>query len=185
MSEFLPPETLFSPRQDAPANAKHVALSMQDPRSAHVLLDAVLSAEASLIALHSPLEGIFIDRLMPLARQSGQSIYHWVPDRGLVSLREGQIVVQGSKRLADALRYIAQAAHFGIYFFTDFASHLSAQSIAQLRQISRTKAQHERKVVLLAEHMRLPEMLGEACFHLLHVTNSNGRLRLRNGIWVQ
>jgi hypothetical protein len=146
---------------------------------------------AKLIATPSPLVILEIANALPviehlrvLARRQGQSIYAWTAQNGLASLREAGITVPGSQRPAEALRYVLQSNHFGIYLFPEITPQLYAQFAPQLRQIARAQPGVERKVVLMGSQIRLPAGLEALCSRMSVVHRNAPRIRLRDGRWV-
>lgn len=144
----------------------------------------LLDAPSALIALEIADSAPVIDHLRLLARRQGQSIYAWSPQHGLASLREAGIAVPGSQRPADALRYVLQSNHFGVYLFPDMTAQLYAQFGPQLRQVARALPGVDRKVVLMGPQIRLPAGLDALCAHLSVIARTAPRLRLRDGRWV-
>ena len=86
--------------------------------------------------------------------RTGTSMYLWDPDGGISSLRESGLRVPGSKRITDALRYVLQSMHFGIYLFTGFEDHLKPPDTVLLRRISRIHTGNERKIVFLGANLQ-------------------------------
>ena len=119
------------------------------------------------------------------ARRRGTTIYAWTVDRGLISLREQGIVVPASRRLAEALRYVQQSAHFGIYLIPVAGAQLTPPIVAQLRQISRVSDGALKRIVLLNESGDLPTSILEYCAHLQMQPRSSAKLRMRDGRWVR
>jgi hypothetical protein len=148
-------------------------------------LYATLLATASpLVVLEIASATAVIEHLRILARRQGQSIYSWSPGSGLSSLRETGIAVPGSQRPAEALRYVLQSNHFGVYLFPEITPELYAQFGPQLRQIARALPGVERKVVLMGTQIRLPAGLEALCSRLSIIQRTAPRLRLRDGRWV-
>ncbi|MCB1626686.1 MAG: hypothetical protein KDI37_10495 [Xanthomonadales bacterium] len=144
----------------------------------------LLEASSALIVLDVVDCKPVIDHLRMLARRQGQSIYSWSSQHGLASLREAGIAVPGSQRPADALRYVLQSNHFGIYLFPEVTANIYGQFGPQLRQVARALPGVDRKVVLMGSQIRLPAGLDALCSHLTLATRTAPRLRLRDGRWV-
>src|SRR5689334_9036425 len=102
-----------------------------------LLFDRVLASKQSLVVLEADDPAAVVDQFRNFARRSGQSIYSWQDEVGIFSLRDSDMRVPGSKRVADALRYILQSMHFGIYLFTDISQHLRPPNTGILRQIGK------------------------------------------------
>lgn len=148
------------------------------------LYSTLLALPSALVVLEIASATPVIEHLRILARRQGQSIYVWSPASGLSSLRETGIAVPGSQRPAEALRYVLQSNHFGIYLFPEITPQLYAQFGPQLRQIARGQPGVERKVVLMGTQIRLPVGLEALCSRLSMVQRSAPRLKLRDGRWI-
>ena len=118
-----------------------------------------------------------------LAMRAGTSVYLWDPESGIASLRESGLRVPGSKRMTDALRYVLQSMHFGIYLFTDFDEHLRPVDTVLLRRIARMHTGNERKMVFVGGHLELPEEL-DGMFDRLTADPRTAAPLLRDGRWV-
>ncbi|SEN34175.1 hypothetical protein SAMN02800694_3242 [Luteibacter sp. UNCMF331Sha3.1] len=113
------------------------------------VFDRILSASGPLVALKTNEPALLIEQFRLVARRTGQAAYLWRHAEGLVSLRDAQMKVPGCQRLGDALRYILQSLHFGVYLIDMPPGVPSATDGALLRQLSRTQTGHVRRVVLL------------------------------------
>lgn len=116
------------------------------------------------------------------ATQTGKAIYIWHAGEGLTSLKVVDMQVPGSGRLSEALRYVANSKHYGIYGFVDFEGHLKMDSIQLLREIAKGRTGYERKVVLITPGLQLPESLEAQCARVEHQPKRH--LRLRDGRWI-
>ena len=148
------------------------------------LFDRIIASKQSLIVVEtSDVDGVLV-QFRQFALRSGQSIYQWQEETGISSMRESEVRVPGSKRMADALRYIMQSMHFGIYLFARVEGHLRAPNTGLLRQIGRSRSGNERKVVFIGNAMVMPDNLEELTEHLSHERVTPTRPRLRDGRWV-
>ncbi len=148
------------------------------------LFEQIVQSRHHLIAIETATTADIVLQFRQLALRGGQSIYLWQGDSGIVSLREGDVRVPGSKRMTDALRYILQSMQFGVYLFTDFVEHLRPPNTGLLRQISRIRTGHERKVIFIGEPVPLPDGLEELIERIKHHSLASGNPRLRDGRWV-
>lgn len=148
------------------------------------LLEEILKAPANLIALETLHVDDTLAQFRQLAMRTGTSIYVWEPENGIYSLREGGLRVPGSKRITDALRYVLQSMHFGIYLFTEFADHLKPPDTVLLRRISRIHTGNERRIVFLGEAVDVPEEIESSLQRLNPVSEVRAPPRLRDGRWV-
>ena len=148
------------------------------------LLDRIVQSSQALIALETVSSAETLAQMRMLAMRGGTSIYAWEPESGLASLRESGLHVPGSKRMTDALRYVLQSMHFGVYLFVDFADHLRPTDTLLLRRISRLQATNERKLVFIGKQIDLPEELDGMFERFTAESEMHRLLRLRDGRWV-
>ena len=154
------------------------------PQVAAEILERILGATSGLVVLDSPDSLALIGQFRALARSTGQAMYLWQPDTGLGSLRDAQVRVPDCQRLGNALRYMQQSIHFGIYFLVGLELPLSAMDATLLRQLARMPKEHLRRVVLIDVPVALVEHLGELAVRLNSTDSSPKRLRLRDGRWL-
>jgi hypothetical protein len=154
------------------------------PQVAAEILERILGATSGLVVLDSPDSLALIGQFRALARSTGQAMYLWQPDIGLGSLRDAQVRVPDCQRLGNALRYMQQSIHFGIYFLVGLELPLSAMDATLLRQLARMPKEHLRRVVLIDVPVALVEHLGELAVRLNSTDSSPKRLRLRDGRWL-
>jgi hypothetical protein len=167
----------------ATEGATVVEVQLELPR-VQKLLDRSVQAEQPLVALDAPDAAEIVVQLRMLSMRAGISIYAWEPDGGLRPLRESGLSVPGSKRLTDALRYVLQSTHFGVYVFTGFAAHMKPPDTLLLRRISRLPDDSGRRIVFVDEHVVLPEELDGMFERLAFAEDGQRCLRLRDGRWV-
>jgi hypothetical protein len=125
-----------------------------------------------------------IEQFRSIARHSGQSVYVWRPESGMENLREAHAVIPGSQRLGNALRYIQQSIHFGVYLLAPFPLPLVPADSALLRQFARPPAGHVRRVVLLDVPPSLAASIDDVAVRLGGATDVAQRPRLRDGRWL-
>jgi len=148
------------------------------------LLEQILKAPGNLIALETTHVSDALTQFRTLAMRTGTSMYLWDPDGGISSLRESGLRVPGSKRITDALRYVLQSMHFGIYLFTGFEDHLKPPDTVLLRRISRIHTGNERKIVFLGANLSVPEEIEGSLQRLNPESEVRAPPRLRDGRWV-
>ncbi|HEY6943430.1 hypothetical protein [Dokdonella sp.] len=148
------------------------------------MLDRIVQSMHHIVALQTSSVADTVAQMRVLAMRGGASIYAWDPDGGIASLRESGMHVPGSKRMSDALRYVLQSMHFGIYMFVDYESHLKPADVLLLRRISRTPTSNERKLVFVSTRSELPEELDGMYDRLAVESELHRQLRLRDGRWV-
>jgi hypothetical protein len=149
------------------------------------LLDRIVQSPQHLIVLDTANADDTVAQMRLLAMRGGTSIYVWDAESGIASLRESGLHVPGSRRLGDALRYVLQSMHFGIYLFVGFAAHLKPADTLLLRRISRMQTTNERKLVFVGSRCELPEELDGMFERLAAESDLRHPLRLRDGRWVQ
>jgi hypothetical protein len=148
------------------------------------LLDQILKTPGNLIALETTHVNDALVQFRTLAMRTGTSMYLWEPDGGISSLRESGLRVPGSKRITDALRYVLQSMHFGVYIFTSFEDHLKPPDTVLLRRISRIHTGNERKILFLGANLSVPEEIEGALQRLNPDSEVRTPPRLRDGRWV-
>jgi hypothetical protein len=156
------------------------------------LFERIVESDRSIIAIETPRADEVLGQFRQFALRSGNSIYAWTEAEGLQSLRDGEVSVPGSTRLADALRYVGGSLHFGVYLFRGLTGLLRfsparAQSLALLRQIGRSKpgGATVRKLVLIDDKVSLSDGLDEITERFVDDPVESRRFRLRDGRWVQ
>jgi hypothetical protein len=158
-------------------------MSKPDPAITSALLERIVEAGQSLILLRCGERDLLHEQLRLHSIRTGQALYVWGEGEGLRSVREGQLPVPGSRRFADALRYVVQSAHFGIYFFSGYPQPFDATMIPLLRQIAKLGGERVRRVVLLDPDTSLPPTI--ECCELGWNAGAHARPRLRDGRWVR
>lgn len=149
------------------------------------VFDRILSAAGPLVALKAEEQALLVDQFRLVARRTGQAVYLWCGGEGLTSLRDAQMRVPGCTRLGDALRYILQSLHFGVYLLDMPAGVPSATDGALLRQLAKAQTGHVRRVVLLGASASLLATFDD---DIVRVDADRGARavmpRLRDGRWV-
>jgi len=148
------------------------------------ILDRVLTTSSGLVALDTADAQVFISQMRTVSRSTGQAMYIWQPGSGLTSLRDAHAQVPDCVRLGNALRYMQQSMHFGIYFLIGLELPLSTMSAALLRQLARAPKDHLRRVVLLDAPAALLEYVGELAVRMTDGYRPPRHLRLRDGRWL-
>ena len=148
------------------------------------IFERILAATSGLVVLESQDVPALIDQLRAIARRTGQAIYLWQPDTGLGSLRDAHVRVPDCQRLGNALRYMQQSMHFGVYFLLGLELPLSAMDATLLRQLARAPKGHLRRVVLIDVPAELAEHFGELAERIGSDDSRPRRLRLRDGRWL-
>ena len=154
------------------------------PLAGSEIYERILTAPGGLVVLeHTDTEAL-IEQFRSIARHNGQSVYVWQPEVGMGNLREAHARIPGSQRLGNALRYIQQSIHFGVYLLTRFPLPMSAMDSALLRQLARAPAGHVRRVVLLDAVPALTASLDDVAVRLSGMAPAEQRPRLRDGRWL-
>jgi hypothetical protein len=160
------------------------AMASASPQAGTEIFERVLAAPSGLVLLDCKNVHALIDQFRALARHTGQAVYLWQPDTGLGSLRDAHVRVPDCQRLGNALRYMRQSMHFGVYFLIGLELPLSAMDATLLRQLARAPKEHLRRVVLIDAPAALVEHLGDLAVHLGSEDSQPRRLRLRDGRWL-
>lgn len=154
------------------------------PLAGSDIYERILTAPGGLVVLESVDSQAVIEQFRALARLNGQSVYLWRPESGMENLREAHAVIPGSQRLGNALRYIQQSIHFGIYLLSPFPLPLVPTDSTLLRQLARAPAGHVRRVVLLDAPDTLVSSIDDVAVRLGGVADVIQRPRLRDGRWL-
>lgn len=162
-----------------------LAADFEEPQFAQLLYQQIDDADSRLVVIYTRSHAELSQRLEPFSRRSGLSIYSWTQDRGFISLRDNGVVVPGTRRLPDALRFIQQSGHFGVYLLPCTGPSFTPPLVAQLRQIARADDGIGRKIVLLSEDGDVPATLSSYCAHVQLEPRSRAPLRLRDGRWIR
>lgn len=149
------------------------------------LYEHVLESASNLVILDTPHGDDVLSNFRQMAQRRGHSVYAWNPDFGLASLREHGITVAGSKRLPDALRFVLQSSHFGVYVFPSDKREFTPQIIALLRQIARGKDGGDKRVVVMGQGIEINSPLDRMATLVVHKHGPSERFRLRDGRWIR
>jgi len=156
-----------------------------DQRVPERLYEQLLESSSNLVLVESPFPAELIENMRLMAQRRGHSIYAWNAETGLASLREHGITVAGSKRLSEALRFVLQSGHFGVYVFPADRSEFTPQVLALMRQIARVKEGGDKRVVVLGPALDMPAPLERLAQIIKHRHGPSERLRLRDGRWIR
>jgi hypothetical protein len=148
------------------------------------IFERILAAPSGLVLLNTKEAPALIDQFRMIARHTGQAVYLWQADAGLSSLRDAHVRVPDCQRLSNALRYMQQSMHFGVYFLAGMRVPLSAMDASLLRQLARAPTAHLRRVVLIDAPTAMVEQLGSLAAHLDGEVQQAWRPRLRDGRWL-
>lgn len=148
------------------------------------IFERILASASGLVVLETTDVHDLVGQFQSIARSTGQSMYVWQPDTGLSSLRDSLGGVPDCQRLGNALRYMQQAMHFGIYFMVGLEIPLSAMDETLLRQLAQSPADHLRRVVLMDAPAALAKALGKYATRLNGEDSRPRHLRLRDGRWL-
>lgn len=160
------------------------AMASASPQAGVDIFDRILAAPSGLVVVDSDDVAALIEQIRVVARHTGQAVYLWQPDTGLGSLRDAHVRVPDCQRLGNALRYMQQSLHFGVYFLLGLELPLSAMDATLLRQLARAPNDYVRKAVLIDAPAALVEHLGPLAVRLNNADCQSRRLRLRDGRWL-
>lgn len=148
------------------------------------IFERILTASGGLLALEGGDSDALIEQFRALVRHSGQSVYLWSPTTGLDNLREAHARVPGSQRLNQALRFVQQSMHFGVYLFRHLPLPLAPADVNQLRQLARPPTEQVRRVVLVDAPRSLLDSLADTLIKIDCAAPVEIRPRLRDGRWL-
>src|SRR5574337_1285007 len=161
-----------------------IAMAPAPPQAGAEIFERILAAPSGLVVLESKDVAALIEQMRALARHSGQAVYLWQSDTGLGSLRDAHAKVPDCERLGNALRYMQQSMHFGVYFLRGLELPLSAVDAATLRQLARAPKGHLRRVVLVDAPPALVSHLGDVVARVSSEDDKPRNLRLRDVRWL-
>lgn len=150
----------------------------------HEVFDRILAAPTGVVAVRSVDGTALVEHFRDIARHTGQAVYQWQPGQGLSSLRDAHARVPDAQRLGQALRYMQQSMHFGVYVLREIELPMAAADLNLLRRLARTPTAHLRRAVLLNAPVALVDQLGDAITVIDGEPEPPPRLRLRNGRWL-
>lgn len=162
-----------------------MSVDVAQNQTATQLLERIVDSGQNVVLLETDSPASLIDPFRQLSKHSGQALYLWRAEVGMMSLRGGDSVVPGTRRLTDALRFVRRSMHFGIYVLQDAALALRPQDMALLMQIARLRDGPARRVVMMGASATLNENLEALCLRLSVRGANRPRPRLRDGRWVQ
>lgn len=148
------------------------------------LLQQVVDARGSIVAIATSDPAAIVDGFRHQAVRDGMAVYAWSETGGLRSLRERDVVVEGCGRFADALRYVVNSSHFGVYLMRGWRSPPDAQERTLLRQVAAIRGGHPRRVVLLGSDTELSGLPPISLVRIEQRVPEARRPRLRDGRWV-
>ncbi|RDS80434.1 hypothetical protein DWU98_13440 [Dyella monticola] len=154
------------------------------PLAGSDIYERILTAPGGLVVLEHVDSKALVEQFRAIARHNGQSVYLWKPESGMENLREAHALVPGSQRLGNALRYIQQSIHFGVYLLFPFPLPMVPTESALLRQLARAPAGHVRRVVLIDAQSALVSSVDDVAVRLGDTTHMMQRPRLRDGRWL-
>lgn len=162
----------------------NIAMASAPPQAGAEIFERILEAPSGLVVLESHDVEALIEQVRALARHSGQAVYLWRPGTGLGNLRDAHAQVPDCERLGNALRYVQQSMHFGVYFLRGLELPLSTPDAAALRQLAQAPKGHVRRVVLIDAPPALVAYLGDLAAAVSGEGGAPRSLRLRDGRWV-
>ena len=159
-------------------------MRMPVPTSGHDVFERILAAPTGVVSVRSHDAEALLEQFRSIARHSGQAVYLWRSGQGLSSLRDAHARVPDAQRFGQALRYMQQSMHFGVYLLQELELPLAPADFTLLRQLARATTGHLRRVVLLDAPRALIEQLGDQIAHVDGEPEAPPRLRLRDGRWL-
>jgi len=154
------------------------------PQAGIDIFERILAASGGLVALACGDVAQLVEQFRAIARHTGQSVYLWREAEGLASLRDAGLRVPDCQRLDQALRYMQQSMHFGVYLLDGISLPLSPADAALLRQLARQRGSRPRRIVLLNAPEALLDYLGPRVGRLDDAPPRFPRPRLRDGRWL-
>lgn len=91
---------------------------------------------------------------------SGVAVYNWSPEHGFYRLGIEHIFIPKTRMPSEALNYIANSRHYGVYLMSGFADKLEMPSLQKiLTKISTQEVENEKLAVFIDDNIQVPEAL--------------------------
>lgn len=121
--------------------------------------EKILDANYRILSLETYDTERMIDLFTRLSRFTNKAIYQWQPDHGMHRIGANHIIIPRTQTPKEVLKHIDESAHYGVFILRDFNDALGKkENVALLHNIA-TAGETHRVVVLLNEHVELPEEL--------------------------
>lgn len=146
--------------------------------------ESLVEEEARVVAVRVNDVDASIRHFAELCMRSGRSVYLWTESRGLISLKASEISVPGTRGLEEALRYVRNSLHYGVYVFAASRLRLTQEAASYLNDLRGDRAGSDRKAIFLSEYFHLSLATQELFVHTQEPTAIGERPRLRDGRWV-
>ena len=123
-------------------------------------IEALIDSDARLALVETSDSDRIIEWLRKLFSTTGRASYVWTAEQGLRRIAAEHILIPGTQRPSEVLRYILASHHFGIYLLCDFQAALSdPEVVARLEQQMADINAVRKLVLLLGVHYKLPTRL--------------------------
>lgn len=123
-------------------------------------LEELLDSGYRLIAYEAQDSGAVYELFEALDRATGRAAYRWLPGGGFRRLTVDHIPIPETGRPGDALDYIRDRKHYGIFLLEHFDRHLKDPDLVkELEAIATSEEGPERIVILLGTEVWIPPRL--------------------------
>lgn len=121
--------------------------------------EKILEANYRLITLETEDTERMIDMFTRLSRFTNKAIYQWRPEQGMHRIGANHIIIPRTQEPKHVLAHIDASTHYGVFILRDFNDALAVKENVNLLQHIATAGDAHRVVVLLGEHIALPDAL--------------------------
>ncbi|HKK06301.1 MAG TPA: hypothetical protein VKA50_10675 [Gammaproteobacteria bacterium] len=121
--------------------------------------EKILEGNYRIISLETYDIERMIDMFTRLSRFTNKAIYQWQPEQGMHRIGANHIIIPRTQDPKNVLEHIDASTHFGVFILRDFNEALTHKENVGLLNHIATAGDTHRVVVLLSEHVELPEAL--------------------------
>ena len=121
-------------------------------------LEKMLESGHRIITMETYEVDRICDLLLELSRFSPKSYYLAQPEQPMYRLGASHIGIPRTKTPEDLMEHIEASQHFGIYIVRDYTEILDNEDLVE-DLISIATGDAHKVVIMVAEHIRLPEQL--------------------------
>jgi len=121
--------------------------------------EKILEANYRLITLETQDIERMVDMFTRLSRFTNKAIYQWQPGQGMHRIGANHITIPRTQEANHVLAHVEASTHYGVFILRDFNDALAVKENAALLHRIATTGDAHRVVVLLGEHIDLPDSL--------------------------
>ena len=132
-------------------------------------IQQLADSQFRLAAVETASEKHVVSLFRHLTRNTGQAVYYWQPGEGLQRIGAEHVTIPQTRRLSDALDYVASSIHFGIYLIPKADGAMQDLVVTDtLKRIAAASDRVRRLVVLMGSGLELPQKLVPMTVRMRH-----------------